>query len=279
MPDWKREPLVHFLVIGALLFALGAFLGGGPESSQDRVVVVTEQDVERLRVAWQRQWRRPPTQEELRGLIDNYIREEILFREAIEMGLDENDTMIRRRLVQKIEFLTEDPVVQIEPSEEEMRQHFDANPDEYRQPARLTFTHIFFSLDSRGEGAWAEAEAVLGDLRAMSDPPLRAPELGDRFMMQYDYPRRSEADVARHMGREFAEAMFQLTEEGWQGPLLSGYGVHLVRVTETSESSLPEFGALRERIRDDLVRSRRETAKQNFYESLRSRYDIVVEGL
>ena len=277
MTDWKREPLVHFLLLGALLFALGAFLGGGAGGSRDRMIVVSERDVEWLSQAWQRQWRRPPTEEELAGLIDNHIREEVLYREALAMGLAENDTIIRRRLVQKIEFMTEDLIDQVEPTEDELGAYFEANPDDYRIPELRSFTHIYFSEDSRGEAAWSDAQRVLDDLSAMPTQPDRAPELGDRFMMQYDYPRRSQAEVAQHMGRDFAEDLFALTGEGWQGPLRSGYGIHLVRVAQVSDADLQELDEVRDDVRSDLMRQRRETANASFYDGLRSQYEVTID--
>ena len=275
--NWKREPLVHFLLIGAALFVLSTFVGGDGTASGETTITVTAQDIDWLRNTWARQWRRPPTAEELDGLIDNHIREEILYREALEMGLDRDDTIVRRRLVQKIEFLTEDLVDQIEPAEEELRRYFEENLETYRNPELRSFTHIYFSVDSRGDAAPAEAAAVLEQLSTSAEPPERAPELGDRFMMQYDFPRRSEAEVARHMGREFAQALFEVEPGEWQGPIRSGYGLHLVRVSEVFGSSLPGFEEVVDRMRDDLQRERRETANEAFLAGLRQRYEIVVE--
>ena len=275
--NWKKEPLVHFLLLGALLFGLSALLGDRTAGAEVDRITVTEDDIRWLSSAWARQWRRPPTQEELDGLVRNQIREEILYREALNMGLDRDDTIIRRRLVQKIEFMTEDLIDQIEPTEEELRQHFEDNMDTYRIPERRTFTHVYFSVDRRGENAVVDAETALAELRSREQPPERAPEVGDRFMMQYDYPRRSQAEVAQHMGREFAKALFELQPGEWQGPIRSGYGVHLVRISALEESVVPEFAQVADRVRDDLQRQRREAANEAFYEGLKQRYEIVVE--
>lgn len=277
MTDWKREPLLHFLVLGALLVLLASLWGGPGGSGARRTVTVTRDDVARLASAWEARWRRAPTEEELRSLVDGYVREEILYREAVAMGLAEDDPIIRRRLLEKIAFLTEDPMAPVEPSEAEIRAHFAANEDDYRVPERRTFTHVFFSEDERGERAWSDARALLEELREMSPSPERAPELGDRFATQYDYPRRSRSEVARHMGPEFAEELFSLPLDSWQGPLGSAYGVHLVRVLDASDSRALELEAVRQQVRDDLVRRRRERAAENFYEGLRSEYEILVE--
>jgi len=275
--SWKREPLVHFLLIGAALFLLSALVGGDGATSGEETITVGADDIEWLKSAWARQWRRPPTERELQGLVDNHIREEILYREALAMGLDRDDTIVRRRLVQKIEFLTEDLIDQLKPSEEELRRFFDENVESYRNPELRTFTHVYFSVDSRGESAVADAAAVLAGLSASGNPPQRAPELGDRFMMQCDYPRRSETEVARHMGQEFARELFEVEPGRWQGPIRSGYGVHLALVSEVMGSSLPRFEEVRERVREDLQRQRRELANQGFYDGLRQRYEIVID--
>lgn len=275
--SWKKEPLVHFLLLGAALFALGALFGGDEAASEQATITVTAEDVDWLKSAWVRQWRRPPTEEELRVLVDTHVREQVLYREALAMGLDREDTIVRRRLVQKLEFLTEDLIDQVEPSEAEIRQRFEDNVQLYGNPERRTFTHIYFSVDSRGEAALSDAGRVVEELRARKEPPNRAPELGDRFMMQYDYPRRSAPEVARHLGEEFARVLFELEPGQWQGPIRSGYGVHLVRVSEVVESSLPEFEEVRDRVLVDLMRERREAANQGFYDSLLKRYEVVID--
>jgi peptidyl-prolyl cis-trans isomerase C len=273
---WYKEPLVHFLLLGALLFAVNAVVSGNDSEDLERVDV-SRQNIKWLTSAWQRQWRRPPTASELDGLIANHIREEILYREAVAMGLDSDDTIVRRRMVQKLEFLTEDLVNQLEPSEEQLLEHFEGHPEDYQDPELRSFSHIFFSTDERGGGAGAEATRVLEELRARSSPPERAPELGDRFMMQYDYPRRTEEEVARHMGTAFARALFGVEPGGWGGPLESGYGLHLVRVSEIQDGRPLQFSEVREQVRDEVMRVQREVANEAFYEGLKSRYEIVIE--
>jgi len=274
---WYKEPLVHFLLLGALLFAVNAVVGESGGSDLE-TLSVTREDIAWLSSAWSRQWRRPPTATELEGLITNHIREEILYREALAMGLDSDDTIVRRRMVQKLEFLTEDLIDQIEPPEDQLLEYFGEHVEDYRDPELRSFTHIFFSTDQRGAGAVTEAARIVADLRAMPQSPERAPELGYRFMMQYDYSRRSEVEVARHMGTEFARALFELAPGEWEGPVKSGYGVHVVRVHEIEASRLPDFAEVRENVRDDLMRARREKANAAFYEGLKSRYEIVIEG-
>jgi hypothetical protein len=267
--------LVHFLMLGSALAAAGLLLApraGG--TTDDRRIVVTSGDVEWLRSAWESRWQRPPTDRELEGLIDDFVREEILFRTAKELDLDDSDPMVRGRLVEQIELMAAGSATS-EPSEAELREHFEADRTRWSVPATRSFTHVFFSPELRGEAVWRDAEECLRELAAMSPPPARAPELGDRFPMQYDYPRRSRSEVARHLGEAFADLLFALESDGWEGPLRSEYGVHLVRVGERSEAVERPFEEVRELVRDDLIRSRRERAGEEYYTQLRSRFEVV----
>ena len=148
---WTREPLVHFLVLGALLFGLFALVNNEASSKSPNRIEITSADVDRLQERWTKQWNRPPTETELKSLIEAYLREEILYREALALGLDQNDTIIRRRLAQKMEFLFEDLADQVEPTDEELKRYFDRNRDQYRLPARFSFAHVYFSVDQRGD--------------------------------------------------------------------------------------------------------------------------------
>jgi hypothetical protein len=224
--------------------------------------------------AWESRWQRPPTDQELEALIDGFVREEILFRTAKELDLDDSDPVVRRRLAEQIELMAAGSAAS-EPTEAELRQHFDADRNRWALPATRTFTHVFFSPERRGEAAWRDAEERLRELAAMSAPPARAPELGDRFPMQYDYPRRSRAEVARHLGEAFAERLFAIEGDGWAGPLRSEYGVHLVRVGERSEPVERPLEEVRDLVREDLIRSRRQRAGEEYYTQLRSRFEVV----
>ena len=153
---WYREPLVHFLGIGALLFGLFALLNDDASSIDANRIEITASNVERLREVWSKQWNRQPTETELKGLINSHIREEVLYREGLALGLDKNDTIIRRRLAQKMEFLFEDLADQVKPNERELERYFDRNRERYRHPVRISFTHVYFSVDRRGisAGKW-----------------------------------------------------------------------------------------------------------------------------
>lgn len=272
-----REPLVHFLVLGAAFFGLYLAVGQQPFDS-DLKLRVTSGTVERIRTTWQRQWGRPPSDVELRNLVEQHIREEVLYREALAWGLGEDDTIVRRRLVQKIEFLSEDLAVQAEPDDVELANFLAADPQRYRVPARFSFAHVYLSRDLRGDAVFGDAERVLAELRSASPESLTS-GLGDRFMLQYEYVRKSEVEIGRLFGSGFGERLAVLEIGDWQGPIESGYGLHLVRVEERLDSRLPALAEIRGKVEGDYLTERRREANSAFYRGLRARYEIEVEGV
>ncbi len=284
MGDWRREPTLHFLLLGAALAVVGVVAGsvhgpgdtsGSPNPTADRTIVVRGDQVERLGRAWESRWHRPPTAAELDRLVDDWVRQEVLYRSALELGLERGDDVVRRRLVEKMELLSIDARASREPTESELRERYEAEPLRWAAPELRSYTHIFFSEDARGEAAWHDARETLEDLNRMAPSPDRAPELGDRFVMQHDYPDRSRAEVARHMGEHFAEELFAIEDGTWHGPERSEYGIHLVRIVEATQARPLDFDQAREAIRETLRRERMEGAEAQFYEQLRSKFEIV----
>lgn len=270
------HPLVQFAIGGLVLVAIYAWTAGTDDDSARRVEI-SAQDVEFLKAGWTQQWNRAPTDEELSALIEARIREEVLYREAVSMGLDQNDMVVRRRMVQKMDLLTQDLASLVEPPEEELLAFFEENREEYRVPPRLTFSQVYFNPDARGESTLADAESVLLQLRSSQPQPTSAPALGDRFMLDSDYRRLAPSEVARQFGRGFAEQLFEL-EPGWQGPVLSGYGVHLVYVGERVEGRIPDLAEVRDRVIMNYERVRQTRARDALYEGLRARYEVIVDS-
>jgi hypothetical protein len=275
---WLREPLVHFMAIGVALFGLNLLLTRGDTASEaDRRVAVTETEIRWLRDTWQSRWQRPPTEMELRGLVDDYVRQEVLYREALAMGLDRDDDVIRRRMVQKIEFLTSDLASQVQPTEPQLQAYFQENLDRYQIPERRSFAHIYFNLDQRGEAAVADAEQLLARLRGSPPSEARPRELGDRFMLQHEYPLQREQDVSRIFGQRFAAALFELEPGEWQGPIASGYGLHLAYVTAVDEPQVPDLDLVRGTVLRDYGTALREQANDALLASVRSRYTVEID--
>jgi hypothetical protein len=267
-----REPLVHFLVLGlGLLVLYGVFRP--VEKERDNRIVVSNAQIERLAALWARQWRRPPTQQELTGLIDSHIREEVLYREAQAIGLDRDDTVIRRRLAQKIEFLAQDLALQGTPPEADLRAFFEENADKFGIPGRLSFSHVYVNRDQRGAEAENDAKQILDSLRGGAEPS----EQGDRFMLQGHYALRSRDEVARELGTAFADSIFELPVGDWHGPIESGYGIHLVGVEEREEGYLPEFETVRNQVENEYTSVKRRETNEAFYAKLREGYEIVIE--
>jgi hypothetical protein len=274
-----REPLVHFLVIGAAIFVLFGFFGRQDVEEQERAITITAGEIGWLTDSWQKRWNRPPTAEEREGLIKQYLREMILYREAVAMGLDRDDTVIRRRLAQKLEFLTQDLISPKPPAEDELQSYFAAHIDRYQQPDLITMTHVFLDPDKRGDETLKDAETVKSKLTALKQPPQDARAFGDPFMLQSYYPERSEAELSKLFGSGFAQPVFELAPQKWHGPVLSGYGVHLVYVHDRRDAEPPMFTEVEEQVRQDWVNDQREKLNEQFVASLMGRYNVTIEDV
>ena len=270
-----REPLVHFLLLGTGLFLLFSIVGDSEESRIDRIDVSTGQ-VEQLIEGWTRTWQRPPTDEELEGLIEDYIREEVYYREALAMGLDRDDTIVRRRLRQKLEFFTDDLVAAVDPTEEELKAYLNENADAFRVPSRVSFQQIYFNRDRRGDQAMRDAESLLARLHGASSH-IDTAALGDSLMLPGDYELISEDEIVRQMGSQFAAALTDIPVGRWAGPVESAYGLHLVLIRERQPGSLPALAEVREAVEREWRNARRKEANEAFYRGLRDRYEVSIE--
>lgn len=268
------EPLLHFLLIGAAIFLLVAITTDVAEERSDRIVV-TEGQLERLAAMWQRTWQRPPTETELEGLIEDHITEEMLYREALALGLEKDDTIIRRRLRQKMEFLAQDLAPVGEPTEDQLRAQLDENAEDYRLPARFSFVHIFFSPDRRGEAVVSDAAAELARLEGPD--PLDIDSLGDPLPLPRVFEDVDETRVTSTFGHGFAEQLAGVRVGQWGGPIRSGYGLHLVWVDAYTPSRPAELDEVRERLRQDWTVAEGDRRKQAFVDAIRERYEVIVE--
>jgi hypothetical protein len=272
---WLREPLVHFLALGAGLFLLFSLVGGVEEDSSDQIVVSAAQ-IEIMAEGFARTWQRPPIAQEVTGLIDDYIRDEIYYREALAMGLDRDDTIIRRRLRQKMEFFTDDLQAAVVPEEEQLRVYLDANPEKFRVPARVSFEHIYLNADQRGAQASSDAESLLARLQE-GDPDLDLSALGDPLPLPREYVNAPADRVGSRFGGGFAERLVESPVGTWSGPIESGFGLHLVLVTERRDGEVPAYEDIEDIIEREWRAEQRNTVKEAFYQTLRQRYSVVVE--
>ena len=269
-----REPLVHFLILGAALFFIYARFQNEPRFTEEQIVVSAGK-IEHLAAIFSRTWQRPPTQVELQGLIDDYVREEVAYREGQRLGLDQDDTIIRRRIRQKLDFVAEDLANEIEPSNEELAAYFDEHREEYRVDPNLSFRHVYFNSELRPDSLEQDAAEVLAALR--SDPQMAAEELGDRTLLDYRFDRISQTEIANLLGGEFASAVVALEPGMWHGPLPSAYGYHLVYVEDRQSGRLPELEAVRQQVYQEWQHQHRQELTEDFYQSLLKKYSIVVD--
>lgn len=273
---WLREPLVHFLALGALIF--GAYTALNDGTDNDREIVVSVGQQEHLLTTFTRTWQRPPTPEEFQGLVEDWIRQEIAYREGQAMGLDSGDTVIRRRLRQKLELLAEDVVDLDEPTEQELQAFLERNQDVYEAEARYNLRQVYFSPDRRGDEAVRDAEQALvllssGDLAL--DPAL----VGDPLPLPHRLDDEAEGALARQFGRAFAKGLEGLPLGEWSGPVESGFGLHLVQLEARRAGRPLSLEEARSAVARDLVAERRQAAIDRLYERLAERYTISVEPL
>ena len=265
-----REPLFHFLLIGGLLFVVFGLRQGPATESADRIVVDAGQ-IEQLVAQFQRTWMRPPTPQEVDGLIESQIRDEVYYREALALGLDKDDPVMRRRMRQKLEFIFEDLTAET-PTEEQLSAYLAENEDYFRIEPRVSFQQLYLNPDQRADPV-GDAGRLLASLEEGADPAAS----GDMSLLPPGMTLASTTEISRTFGREFAVELSQMPPGGWQGPVYSGLGVHIVRVTDREEGRLPELAEVRPIVEREWQAKRRQELKDQSYERLRQGYEIVVE--
>jgi PPIC-type PPIASE domain len=266
-----REPLLHFLLLGGVLFAI--FGRGGPQPPAGGTdIVVTAADIQRIAAGFSATWQRPPSENELRGAIDDYIREEVLYRTGLSLGLDKDDTIVRRRIRQKMDFFLEDTVG--EPDRLELRAFFDANADKFRVEPRISFRQVF--LSSKRSDPKADAEALLPQLVASGPNAERG---GDSLLLPEVFGLTPLSQINAQFGEGFASELSKVERGHWVGPLKSAYGFHLVWVTTIEPSQPPPFEEVRDAVQREWFATRRATVLDDQYRKLQANYHVRVEGL
>jgi hypothetical protein len=266
----SREPLLHFLVLGGLLFAGHAALNPSEKAVVPPAVRITAADTDWLKQMWARQWQRPPTDEELAHLVADHVREEVLAREAKALELDIGDTVVRRRLAQKMTFLFDDTFRFAEPPEQDLLALYETRSDLVSAPAQVSFTQVFF----RGEHGEGRARATLA---ALSGGSTEAREAGDRLLIGDSLTKQDERALSGLFGPAFAKAVFAQPVGRWSGPLESGYGLHLVKVTELLPALRRPFAESRERLAAEWRRERQEAASRRLLQELVRKYRVAAD--
>lgn len=267
-----REPLLQFLLIGFLLFLVYALVSGGKWRGERRIVVndaVVAGIVER----YQGLWRRPPTPGELQGLIDGYVSDEVRFREGLALGLDKDDPVIRRRVLQKLEVISEESNHHAAPTDAQLQAYLQAHADRYARPPTVGFDQVIFDPVRHGERTPGQMSAALAHLRAggssagVGDPSLLPGHVGESSLEQ----------VSRDFGEEFTEAVATLPVGSWQGPVHSAFGLHLVRVASRSPGRPATVAESRAALERDYETDQRLLAAQEYERRLRKNYEVVIE--
>lgn len=266
------EPLVHFMLIGAGLFLIFGLTQEKSSSAPNRIVVGTGQ-VEQLNAQFEQTWMRSPTEEELASLVKTYVRDEVYYLEALAMGLDQNDPLIRRRMRQKLEFILED-LTAVEPDEESLTAFLKQHPDKFRMEPRVSFSQLYLNPDKHQDFE-ADAENILKSL-----DKGQAPEsLGDPTMLQYEYKLVTQSEIARWFGEEFSMEIVGLKPGVWKGPVFSRIGIHLVWIADHVAGRLPELEEVRDQVEREYLRQRQQELKDMAYQKLLEGYEVDIVPL
>jgi hypothetical protein len=277
MSRFVERPVVHVLGLG-LLLGLALLVAIGPPTTGDesRRVVVTAGELAHLRMSFVRTWQREPTPAELRGELQSYLKEEILYREAVARGYDEDDLVVRRAMQRKMEFLGESQG-SAPPTDDEIRAYYALRQDRYATPAVSSFRQVYFSPDERGERVERDALDALREIRLAQPSGEELERWGDPIMLQGTYEVQAEPQIAAVFGEEFARSVSGLPKGQWQGPVRSGYGLHLVLVTDREDPQIPDWTEVRDRVVADMQYESRNAAKEQLFQEIAQQYRIVFD--
>lgn len=273
-----KEPLFLFVLAGMLLFitysALDNYL-----NRNENVIVIPMSEILLIEKSFEKKFNRPPSPEEKEAMIQNTIKEMVLYKTALEMGLDKNDQVIRRRMAQKVEFLGNDLIRAPQPSEQDLVTFYDKHKEQYIPKEIITLTHIFFNPDKREDNTLEDANKALQALNSRGEFDGDIAGYGDAFMLQNYYSNSSELEIRKLFGIGFTESVFQLEPGKWYGPVLSGYGTHLVYVHEHIVNAVPDFSAVRENVKEDWMAEKNAELEQSYIDGLLARYEVIVEEI
>ncbi len=270
-----KEPLTHFLLIGTVLFAADAFIDiSGTAANAPRQIVLTLDDLQQLEMVFASQWRRQPSPEQFDALVETKVKEEILYREALVLGLDEDDEIVKRRMAQKMQFIAEDVASAHAPDAATLRAWFATNADKFAMPPRISFRQVYFSRDERGPRGREDALAALERLAGKPvDSPLAA---GDPTMLQEYYGGRSSEQLVKDFGGVFAQAAFGLPIGSWQGPIESDFGWHLLFVDASEPGRVPDFDAVEPDVKIAWLGEQKALAWRSAYAAMRAKYVVLL---
>jgi hypothetical protein len=270
-----KEPLLHFLLLGAAIFVAYSLVSKRSSGEPGKIVISAGQ-VAVMAEGFTRAWQRPPTREELEGLIRDRVQEEVYYREAMALGLDKDDTIIRRRLRQKMEFVTDDIAALAEPTDDELTAYLKSQADAFRVQRRFTFSHVYLNPERRGQNLARDTAQLLAQLR-QAGAKADFSDLGDSFLLEHRFEAAPASEVAKQFGEKFATELGKLAPGEWHGPIESGYGTHLVFVSERTEGRVPALAEVRDLVQREWTNARRLETNEKFYAELLKRYSVTIE--
>jgi len=275
MRRWLREPALQFLLIGTGLFLAYGWLHGRASFSRD-TIVITQGRIEQLAAGFAGLHRRPPTREELDGMVQDAVREEVLYREAMALHLDEDDVIVRRHMAQKLQFVSEDTHPVAEPTQAQLRDFLAQHPQQFQAERGYSFTQVFLNPQRHGSQLQADAQRLLAALRTAPDDAALV-KGGDPFLLDSHFERLPAGETARLFGVDFEKALQTTATGQWQGPVTSSLGTHLVLLRLRDEPGPPRLADIQAEVRRAWMNEQRELANARFYAELRRRYDVKVE--
>lgn len=271
MKTLLREPLLHFVLIGAAVFAFYAWAGARADKTE-RTIHISAAEMERMAALYTSEAGTLPSAQDVQAMLASYVRDIALAREARRLGLDKDDTIIERRLAQKMSFMISDLETTPKASEAELRAHYAAHADRFERPGHISFRHVFIA-----QGSGTDTESLLAALNAASPPDWKS--LGDPFMMQREYGDLPPREITRIFGQEFTRALTQMkAQHKWTGPVSSAFGQHLIWLSQNDPPSLPPFDEVRAAVEADWQDEARRRANEEAITDIVARYDVIIEG-
>ena len=265
-----REPLLHFFALGALIFLLFSWFNRSALNAPDEVIVDRAQ-VNILVAQFQRLWQRPPTSAETRQLVDRWVREEILYREGLSLGLDENDTVVRRRIAQKMDFIA-GGMTPPQPTEAELAEWLSAHRDQYRVEPTYTLLQVYFDPARQGDGLHQRLEKLANSLGESHGVPA-----GDATALPQRLVSADTGELARTFGKDFADSLDGLPVGRWLGPIASSYGLHLVRIEAMTPGRDAALEEVRRAVARDWSTAKTDELNEKFYETVRAHYTVRID--
>lgn len=276
--NFLREPLLHFLFIGAALFFVFYTTQDRSNFNQSKdIIVISPSDIDRLAYFFEKTWRRPPNDKELRGIVDDYLEEEVLYREALRLGLDKDDTVVRRRMRQKMEFFVNDISEQTEPTTQQLEEFLNNNKENYRVEPAISFQQIYFKPDKDTEKTEKRINNIKNKLYQQTTSVEDSQNIGDATILPFEFKQTTLSEIDNQFGKWFGAKFSELDELKWQGPIESAYGFHLIFIEEKTEEYIPKLSEIRNEVQRDWKYSLNKDLEQEYFRIKLDQYKVQIQ--